>query len=60
LTLRAGDSYASLNGQREYLEAPAQVRDGVVFVPLHFLALATGTRVVWVAQTRTVAMGIPV
>ena len=60
LTLRAGDSYASLNGAREYLEAPAQVRDGVVFVPLNFLALATGTRVVWVAQTRTVAMHIPV
>jgi hypothetical protein len=60
LTLRIGDPYALLNGEREYLEAPAQVRDGVVFVPLHFLALATGTRVVWGAQTRTVAMQVPV
>jgi len=59
LTIKIGDPYASLNGEREYLEAPAQVRDGVVFVPLHFLALATGTRVVWVAQTRTVAMHVP-
>jgi hypothetical protein len=59
LDLKIGDTYALLNGQREDLEAPAQVRDGVAFVPLHFLALATGTRVVWVAQTRTVAMRVP-
>jgi hypothetical protein len=59
LNLKIGDPYALLNGDREDLEAPAQVRDGVVFVPLHFLALATGTRVVWVAKTRTVAMNVP-
>ena len=52
-------SYALLNGEREDLEAPAQLRDGVVFVPLHFLALATGTRVVWAADTRTVTMQVP-
>jgi hypothetical protein len=59
LKLKIGDRYALLNGDREDLEAPAQVRDGVVFVPLHFLALATGARVVWVASTRTVAMRVP-
>ncbi|HUW14001.1 MAG TPA: copper amine oxidase N-terminal domain-containing protein [Anaerolineae bacterium] len=59
LKLRIGDRYALLNGEREDLEAPAQVRDGVIFVPLHFLALATGTRVVWVADTRTVTMHVP-
>jgi len=58
LVLRIGDRYASLNGEREDLETPAQVRDGVVFVPLHFLALATGTRVVWAADTRTVTMRV--
>ena len=58
LELKIGNPYALLNGDREDLEAPAQVRDGVVFVPLHFLALATGTRVVWVAATRTVAMHV--
>jgi len=59
LQMNIGKSYALLNGEREELEAPAQVRDGVVFVPLHFLALATGTRVVWVADTRTVTMYTP-
>jgi len=59
LQMNIGKSYALLNGEREDLEAPAQVRDGVVFVPLHFLALATGTRVVWVADTRTVTMHVP-
>ncbi len=59
LDLKIGDPYALLNGDREDLEAPAQVRDGVVFAPLHFLALATGTRVVWVSKTRTVAMHVP-
>jgi hypothetical protein len=56
LQMNIGKSYALLNGEREEMEAPAQVRDGVVFVPLHFLALATGNRVVWVADTRTVTM----
>jgi hypothetical protein len=59
LQMNIGKSYALLNGEQEELEAPAQVRDGVVFVPLHFLALATGTRVVWVADTRTVTMYSP-
>jgi len=58
LNLKIGDPYALLNGDREDLETPAQVRDGIVFVPLHFLALATGTRVVWVADTRTVTMHV--
>ena len=57
--MNIGKSYALLNGEREEMEASAQVRDGVVFVPLHFLALATGTRVVWVADTRTVTMYNP-
>ena len=59
LQMNIGKSYALLNGEREDLEAPAQVRDGVVFVPLHFLALATGTHIVWVADTRTVTMHVP-
>ncbi len=59
LQMNIGKSYALLNGERENLEAPAEVRDGVVFVPLHFLALATGTSVVWVADTRTVTMYNP-
>ena len=59
LQMNIGKSYALLNGEREDLEAPAQVRDGVVFVPLHFLALATETRVVWLADTRTVTMNVP-
>jgi len=59
LDLKIGDRSALLNGEKEDLETPAQVRDGVVFVPLHFLALATGTRVVWVADTRTVTMHVP-
>jgi len=59
LRMTIGKSFAMLNGEREELEAPAQVRDGVVYVPLHFLALATGTRVVWVADTSTVTMSSP-
>jgi hypothetical protein len=60
LSLKIGDTYATLDGDKEDLDAPAQVRDGVVFVPLRFLALATGTRVVWVPATRTVAMSVPI
>lgn len=56
LHMNIGKSYALLNGEREELEAPARMIDGVVYVPLHFLALATGTRVVWVVDTRTVTM----
>ncbi len=56
LQMNIGKSYALLNGEREEMEAPAQVRNGVVYVPLHFLAMATGTRIVWAADTRTATM----
>ncbi len=59
LQMNIGRSYAMLNGDREELEAPAVVRNGIVFVPLHFLALATGTRLVWMADTRIVNMYVP-
>jgi len=56
LSLTIGNPYALLDGNRENLEAPAQVRNGQVFAPLHFLTLATGMPVVWDAKARTVTM----
>jgi hypothetical protein len=56
LYLKIGSSYALLEGGRENLETPAQVRGGQVFVPLHFLALATGTNVLWNPQARAVTL----
>ena len=59
LHLKIGRSYALLEGERQDLETPAQVRGGEVFVPLHFLALATGTRVLWDSRSRIVTMTSP-
>ncbi len=56
LQLDIGKPYAMLNGEQEQLEAPAQVRDGVVYVPLHFLAIATGSSVRWNSNTNTAAL----
>ncbi|NCO41210.1 MAG: hypothetical protein COZ06_17605 [Armatimonadetes bacterium CG_4_10_14_3_um_filter_66_18] len=56
LYLKIGSAYALLEGSRENLETPAQLRGGAVFVPLHFLALATGTDVLWNAQSRAVTL----
>lgn len=56
LQLDIGKPYAMLNGEQEQLDAPAQVRDGVVYVPLHFLALATDSTIKWNSNTNTAAL----
>jgi hypothetical protein len=54
--IKVGKTFAWIGKDRVDIEAPAQIRDGVVCVPLRFLALATGMRVMWEADTRTVVI----
>jgi hypothetical protein len=54
--LKIGKSYVLVDGEEESLETPAQMRDGEVYVPLSFLALATGMNVGWDENARTVVM----
>lgn len=56
LYLKVGKSYALLQGDKEMLEAPAVVQQGILFVTPHYLALATNLRVVWSVTTHTVTM----
>jgi hypothetical protein len=56
LYMKIGKPYALVDGEEEALETPAQIRDGEVYVPLRFLALATGMSVGWNADDRVVIM----
>ena len=47
VTLRVGQSQALVNGVKVPLQAPAQMRNGRVFVPLRFVGEALGAEVTW-------------
>jgi hypothetical protein len=47
---------ALVNGEEKFLAAPATIRNGRTFVPLRFVAEATGANVDWNAATRTVSI----
>lgn len=52
-----GSSIAILNGrERVRMEAPVQLMNGAVYVPLKFLALATGDKVTWDYASSTVVI----
>ncbi|HEY3376237.1 MAG TPA: copper amine oxidase N-terminal domain-containing protein [Armatimonadota bacterium] len=54
LYLKIDNTYALLDGKQVMLETPAQVVDGQVYVPLHFLSLATGLTAKWNTREHTV------
>ena len=53
LKLAVGSRVAMLNGERKRLEAAAEIRNGTLYVPLDFIALALDSKVAWDAPTRT-------
>lgn len=54
--LVAGNYYASIDGERVRLDAPAQIVGGVLYVPTQFLEEATDIRTEWDARDRTVRL----
>ena len=56
VSLTVDNANATANGRNVSLDAAPVLVDGRVFVPLRFLASELGWRVVWRADTRTVAL----
>jgi len=56
IVLTIGSTTASVDGRTVRLDVPAQIMDNYTYVPLRFVAEATGAKVQWVAATRTVAV----
>ena len=54
IRLNIGSRVAFVNGERRTLPAPAEVRDGVVYVPMEFLSWFTGGSTSWDGASRTV------
>jgi hypothetical protein len=54
ITLRIGDSTASVNGQNVQLDQPAVVRNDTTLVPLRFMSETFGANVQWDASSMTV------
>jgi len=54
VSLKIGDTQATVNGQQQTLSQPAQVVNGSTLVPLRFVSEALGADVRWVAANRTV------
>lgn len=65
ITLRIGDTQASINGRPTPMDVPALLVDGRTMVPLRFISQALGAQVSWDAATTTVqiasapAYGLP-
>ncbi len=56
VVLTIGSPTAYVSGRAVSLAVPAQIKDGYTYVPLRFVAEATGARVQWVGPTRTVTI----
>jgi hypothetical protein len=54
ITLRVGDSVATVDGKQQTLSAPAAAENGATLVPLRFVSEALGAAVKWDAALRTV------
>ncbi len=54
--LQIGSTVASVNGQPVTLDVPAQIIGSSTYVPLRFVAEATGADVQWQGATRTVVI----
>ncbi|MBT9177227.1 MAG: putative serine protease HtrA [Firmicutes bacterium] len=57
VSLRVGDSSATVNDRVVRLDVPATVRQGRTMVPLRFVSEALGFRVAWEESTATVTVG---
>jgi hypothetical protein len=56
IVLTIGSSTAYVGGRAVPLAVPAQIRGGHTYVPLRFVAEASGAQVQWLAATRSVAI----
>ncbi|HEY3416944.1 MAG TPA: copper amine oxidase N-terminal domain-containing protein [Armatimonadota bacterium] len=56
LYLNIGSDFALLDGTQTTLETPAQVVNGQVYVPIHFLSMATGLKAKWNTREQTVTL----
>ncbi len=54
IVLRIGNHLAHVNGRAVRLDVPPQIVRGSTYVPLRFVAEATGANVTWIAATETV------
>jgi hypothetical protein len=54
--IAVGSRIAIVNGERRRMETSPELRDGVLYVPMRFLALATDGAVYWDALSRTVVL----
>ncbi|HET8999380.1 MAG TPA: stalk domain-containing protein [bacterium] len=54
ISLRIGDTQASINGQPTLMDVPALLVDGRTMVPLRFISQALGAQVSWDATSTTV------
>jgi len=52
--LHIGDRVATVNGQRQLLDVPAQIYRGSTMVPLRFISEALGANVEWIDANRQV------
>ncbi|ASA25492.1 copper amine oxidase N-terminal domain-containing protein [Paenibacillus donghaensis] len=57
--ITAGSSAALKNGRQAELDAPAEVKRGVMYIPLRFSAESLGGRVTWSAKTASAAITLP-
>jgi len=54
ISLMVGSLTATVNGNPQTLDAPAEMMNGQIFVPLRFVSEALGADVRWIASTKTV------
>ncbi len=56
IRLAVGSRIAIVNGERRRLDSSAELRNGSLFVPMQFAAMAVGGSAYWDAPTRTVVI----
>lgn len=58
IEMQVGSKRAIVNGKVIELDTPPEVKDGVTFVPLRFIADMLGAEVEWIAETREIIITI--
>lgn len=56
ITMKAGQKYAVVNGEKTNLDASVQVRMGRVMVPLRFVSTQLGLEVTWYQSAQTIKL----
>lgn len=54
IVLTVDNNIATVNGENITLEAPAELKNGSVFVPVRFIAESLGAEVIWEAEIKSV------